>query len=220
MAPSERPRSHKLGRNLIRHSLFPLLETDHEFLQLLDAPRLQFPREKAAVEVRAANVFQFVIVFEEEGQVLIRDVDVRVSAVFTLLFRAGLPAGEGVLVDFLLTVRGVVLSAFNDARGKSSTHGRDGHGVRSIVHVDRARVDASTHLASRSTERGKELGMDERRFLVPEPPGDVSGNAKVWVLVDRTRNQGRDFLDFIEVLSEYVGEGRGERSASLDGCEM
>lgn len=104
MTPFKRFRGHIRLHHLIRDRLLSLLERRNERLQLLDAPRFQLSRQQFSFKIRLANRLDILVILEEEGQVLERDVDVWVSTKLALLFTGSLAAGEGIFVDLLLTV--------------------------------------------------------------------------------------------------------------------
>ena len=127
---------------------------------------------------------ELVVVLEEEGQVLERDVDVGVPALLAMLLKRRSSTRERVLVDLVLDL------------------------LLRVRHEDARRVDTGRHLALRAEQRRDELGVDKRRLLVLEPRGRFACQAEVGVLVDRARDQARDVRLGAEDLGERVGEGR------------
>ena len=65
----------------------------------VDEPLLDLARQHFAALVARANGGELVVVFEEKGQVLVRDVDVEVGAELPLQLQRRLPAAKGKLFD-------------------------------------------------------------------------------------------------------------------------
>lgn len=127
---------------------------------------------------------QLVVVLEEEAQVLIADVDVRIPAQPPVLFLRLAPPAEPVAVDLVLDL------------------------VGRVVHVY-ARVDVGrAHLRLRTLQRGEEFRVQQGRLGVPQLLGDVARQAEVGILVDRAWDEGGNVGLCAEDLREGVGKGR------------
>ena len=127
---------------------------------------------------------QLFVILEEEAQVLVTDVDVRVPAKPSVLFLRLAPATEPVAVDLVLDL------------------------IRRIIHVY-ARVGVRrAHLGLRALQRGEEFGVQQRRLWVPQLVRDVARQAKIRILVYRARDQAGDVGLCAEDLREGVGKGR------------
>lgn len=96
----------------------------------------------------------------------------------------------------------------------------DKHSVHGIVHEYCTAVNTGTHLASWSTKRWEELGVDQSRFLIFKSAGHIPSESEIRVLVDGAGNQRRDFLDRFGICSKNVGEGGSESCASLYGRKV
>ena len=144
------------------------------------------------LETHLAHALPLLVVIQEEPEVLIRDVHIRVPTEPPVLLDRLLSAREAVLVDLVLDLRGRVVHVY--AR----------------VHVRRA------HLRLRALERGEELGVQQRGLRVLELHGDVARQPEVRVLVDRTWDEAGD----VGLRAEDLREGVGERWCGLDGREV
>ena len=115
---------------------------------------------------------------EEEGEILIGDVHVRVAALGLVLLHRGLAPAEGVLVDLGLDLLGAV-------RQEDGGVGvRGGHlGLRPL---ERDSCDSLyDSLVTAYLERGEEGAVDEGGLEVAEPGRHVTGHPEVGVLVSR-----------------------------------
>lgn len=86
LPPFQRANSHKLIYNLFGDLGAAFLIRRDELRQRLDADLLQLTRHQFTLDVLLADPLDFLIVVVEEAQVLEGDIDVRVTAVFLLLF--------------------------------------------------------------------------------------------------------------------------------------
>ena len=68
----------------------------------MNAERLQLACQEVAGLVPVVRVLQFCVVVEEEGEIVVRDVDIWVSAKFAVLLNVDPAAAESILVDFFL----------------------------------------------------------------------------------------------------------------------
>lgn len=180
-----------------------LLEVLHKLLEKVDTFLLQLSSEQGAGTVlldcqahltpEACDQIgtylrqpgPFLVVFEEESKVLVRNIHIRVTTQASVLFFCFLPARETVFVDFVLDL------------------------IRGVGHED-ARVDVRcAHLGLGSLEGREELGMDQRRLRVLQFYGNVSGEPEVWILVDGTWNQARDIALCAKYVRERVRKRRG-----------
>jgi hypothetical protein len=116
------------------------------------------PRQHLALAVRLADARQLRVVVHEEVEILVRNVDVGVSAQLALQLRRLLATRKGVLLDLVLNLLGRVLEE------------------------DGRRVDAGRHLAAGPVERVDEAAVDERRLGELDAGGDVASDAEVGVL--------------------------------------
>lgn len=121
------------------------------------------------------------------------------------------------LIFFLLFIDGSRVSA---QVFKQRVMGVDKHSVHGVVHEYCTAVNTGTHLASWSTKRREELGMDQSRFLIFKSAGHIPSESEIRVLVDGAGNQRRDFLDRFGICSKNMGEGGSESRASLYGCKV
>lgn len=96
----------------------------------------------------------------------------------------------------------------------------DKHGVHGVAHEDCTTVNTGTHLATWSTKRWEELGVDQSRFLIFKSAGHIPSESEIRVLVDGAGNQGRNFLDRFGICSKNVREGGSKSCASLDGRKV
>ena len=88
--------------------------------------------------------------------------------------------------------------------------------IRGIAHVY-ARVDIRrTHLCLRTLQRGEELGVQQGRLRVSQLLRDVTRQAEIGILVDRTRDEARNVGFGAKDLWEGVGKGRRR----LDGTKV
>ena len=192
-----------------------LLEVLHKLLQQRDTLRLQLTREErtgsvflrkekkrvqpadanhsGALATHLADPRQLLIVFKEEGEVLVRDVDLGIAPKLPVLLLRLLAAGEPVLVHLVLDLRG------------------------RVRHEDARRGVARAHLRLRALQRGEELAVQQRRLRVLELGGDVAREPEVRVLVDRAGDEAGDVRGRAEDLREGVGEGgRGLDRGEVD----
>ena len=135
---------------------------------------------------------QLVIVLKEEAQVLVADVNVRIPAKPSVLFLCLATTAEPMAVDLILDL------------------------IRGIAHVY-ARVDVRrAHLCLRTLQRGKELGVQQGRLRISQLVRDVTRQAEIGILVDRTWDEARNVGLGAKDLREGVGKGRRR----LDGAKM
>ena len=115
---------------------------------------------------------------EEEGEILIGDVHVRVAALGLVLLHRGLAPAEGVLVDLGLDLLGAV-------RQEDGGVGV-GRGHLGLRPLERGSCD-SLHdsLVTAYLERGEEGAVDEGGLEVAQPGRHVPGHPEVGVLVSR-----------------------------------
>ena len=126
---------------------------------------------------------QLVVVLKEEAQVLVADVNVRIPPKPSVLFLRLATTAEPMAVDLILNL------------------------IRGIAHVY-ARVDIRrTHLCLRTLQRGEELGVQQGRLRVSQLLRDVTRQAEIGILVDRTRDEARNVGFGAKDLWEGVGKG-------------
>lgn len=200
-------RVHEGLDEVVRDPCAAFLEGLNELLELVDRHLFQLAREQLAGSVvlssarDAVSVFhstalgkqyeltdsgklvEELVVFLEKGEVLVRDVNVRVAAEPALLLGRFLTAAERVRVDLLLDLGG------------------------RVGHVDARVLVRGGHLGLGAGERGNEGRVDERRLAVLEPLRDLARQPEVRVLVDRARDQGWDVGIGAKDLRERVGKG-------------
>lgn len=131
-----------------------------------------------------SQLLPLLVVLQEEPEVLVRDVDVRVPAQPSVLLLRLLPAREPVPVDLVLDL------------------------VRRVRHVDARVLVRRAHLRLRALQRREELGVDQRRLGVLELHRDVPRQPEVRVLVDGARDQARQVAARAEDVRERVRERR------------
>ncbi len=101
----ERPRSHELPDHFVRDlRAFGLNVEDHR-RQVIDQLLLQKAGQQLSAGVILPDLLQLFVVREEEGQVLVGDVDVAVAAVLSMLLHGRAAAGVSVLVDLVLDLK-------------------------------------------------------------------------------------------------------------------
>lgn len=163
--PLQGTRAHILGHDLIGDLGATLLESLDIGLKLGDTLLLDLARHHLSALVLSANALQFLIILEEESQVLERNVVLGVTTKLTLQLGGVLAAREGVLVDLVLDL------------------------VGSVAHKDGRAVNAGRHLRSRTLKSRKEDRVDERWLLELHFFGMFTALTEVGVLVNGTRNQ-------------------------------
>lgn len=135
---------------------------------------------------------QLAIVLKEEAQVLVADVNVRIPAKPSVLFLRLATTAEPMAVDLVLNL------------------------IRGVAHVY-ARVDVRrAHLCLRSLQRGEELGVQQGRLRISQLVRDVTRQAKIGVLIDRTWDEARNIGLGAKDLWERIGKGRRR----LDGTKV
>jgi hypothetical protein len=135
---------------------------------------------------------QLVIILKEEAQVLVADVNVCIPAKLSVLFLRLMTAAEPMVVDLILNL------------------------IRGIAHVY-ARVDVRrAHLCMRTLQHGEELGVQQGRLRVSQLVRDVTRQAEIGTLVDRTWDEARNVGLGAKDLWEGVGKGRRR----LDGTKV
>ena len=77
-------------------------------LQHLDQLLLEEPGEQRAAGVVSLDLGQLLVILEEEGQILVGDVHIRVPALSLVLLYCRLASAEGVLVDLILNLLSAV----------------------------------------------------------------------------------------------------------------
>jgi hypothetical protein len=92
---------HEVLNILVGDLLSLLLEVGHELLQLCDEEGLDFSGEELSLAVLLSNFFELVVVFHEEGEVLVGHIHVQVSSVGSVLLDSGATTTLGKLVDLL-----------------------------------------------------------------------------------------------------------------------
>lgn len=92
------------------------LEIRYELLEHLNQNLFDFARHHLARTVLLANIFKFVVVFQEELQILERHVDVQVGSLLSLLLQSWLAAAKGILIDFLLDIISTVSQQYSTCR--------------------------------------------------------------------------------------------------------
>ena len=138
------------------------------------------------------DLCQLVIVLKEEAQVLVADVNIRIPAKLPVLFLCLTTTAEPVAVDLILNL------------------------IWGIAHVY-ARVDVRrAHLCLRTLQCREELRMQQGRLRVSQLVCDVTRQAKIWILVDRTWNEARNVGLGAKDLWERIGKGRRR----LDGAKV
>ena len=135
------------------------MQLAHKLLHDTDENLLNFTREELSFSVAHSDVLQLCIVLQEECQVLIRHVNVEITAVCTMLFNCLATASLRILVDLALDV------------------------LLSISDQDRAVWITRAHLALFTLEGREESRVDRGRLLVLELLGDVTRHSEVRVLV-------------------------------------
>lgn len=127
-----------------------------------------------------SHVFQLLVILQEETEILVRNIHIRVPSQSPMLLLRLLASRKPVLVDLVLDL------------------------VRCVAHEDtRVRVGRA-HLRLRALQCGEELGMQERRFRVFQFGSDVAGEAEVGILVDGTGDETRNVSLRAEDLRERV----------------
>jgi hypothetical protein len=125
-----------------------------------------------------ADLCELLIILEEEAQVLICNIDLRISSQPPMLFFRLLTTRESMLIDLILQL------------------------IRSIRHED-TRVDITgAHLGLRPLESREEFGMDERGLGILEFLSNVACQTEVRILVDGAGNETWD----VRCGSEYLRE--------------
>jgi hypothetical protein len=160
----------------------------NKFLQNFDQNGLDFRGHHLSFAVLGLDLFELLIVLEEESEVLVGDIDVEICSVLLMFFKSGTSSRESVFIDFLLDV--LVRVGQEDRRGWV----------------------AGSHLLVLAEDRGEELGVDASRLEVLDSDSNVSGHSEVRVLIDALRDEAGN----VGSLAENVGEGVGERGGGLD----
>ena len=101
----QRPGPHKLSSQIIINFFSLSLEIKDHRCQDINQLFLEETCEQFAARVVLSNLFQFSVVFKEECQVLVCDVDVTVAAVQSMLFDGGAAARVRVLVHLVLDLK-------------------------------------------------------------------------------------------------------------------
>ena len=169
----------------------PFLKVGDKVLHVLDAYLLDLTGHHAAGFVVVSYPGELVVVLEEEGEVLVGHVDLGAPAEFFLFLGGVLAAGEGVAVDLVLDLVGLV----GEEDGRSGDRGR--------------------HLRAGALQGGQEDHVEEGGFLVFHLLGAVATLAEVGVLVDGAGDQAGDGADFGLVRTEDVWEG-----GCVGGCGL
>lgn len=130
-----------------------------------------------------SDLFQSLVVLQEESQPLVGYVDLAVSAQLPVLLHGGLATGEGVLVDLVLDLLGGVGEKY---RGVAVARG---------------------HLRLRTLQRREEAGMHQSRLGEAQSRRHVSGHTEVRILIDRARYQAVH-LGVLEDKGERTGDRR------------
>ena len=123
---------------------------------------------------------KFVIVIQEEAQVLISNIYLRVTPILAMLFLRLTTTRKAMPVDFVLDL------------------------VEGIVHkYTRVRVRCA-HLGLRALQRGEETRVNECRFGIFEFLSDITCESEVGILVYRTGYEARDIRDISKDVRERV----------------
>ena len=89
-----------------------------------------------------------------------------------------------------------------------------------VANKDRARFNGRRHLGARPLQSIQEPRVDQSRFGITQLRCHITGEAKVWVLVDCTGNQAGDLGCLGGVGPKQEGERGGEGRGRLDSGEV
>ena len=78
---------HKLKDHFVRHFRFAFLKLTNDALQFLDAALFEFASQQTTSAVVDRNLFDFIIIINEEREILETHIDIRVTAQTALLFQ-------------------------------------------------------------------------------------------------------------------------------------
>lgn len=196
---------------LHRYLLSCLLMVHHELLEHLYQNLFDLSSQHLTSTVFLSDLLKLLVVLQEKSQVLIRNVNSKVSTLLLLLFFCSLTSAESVLLDF----------AFNLFGG--------------IRHEDSWLRTRSGHLTPISLKRGEELIIETSWLRGFDLSTDVSRHSEIRVLIDPTRNQtgnvvlSKDMRETawktrsclncrISSLSAVIWEFQAEDG--LEGCEV
>lgn len=165
---------HPLLDNVISNILSPLLMFRNEFLEYSNKLCLDCtsaPELAATRPIFFSNPFQLIVFLEEESKPLVRNIDLKIRSVFLLQLFGLLSARKGIFLDLSLYIIGPI--------GKEDC---------------RVGITAR-HFALGALQWWEEFRMNESRFAIQRMAlwdqfmGNITSHAKVWVLVDGTRDQ-------------------------------
>jgi hypothetical protein len=135
---------------------------------------------------------QLIIIVQEERQVLVTNIHLRISSKLPMFLQRLPSPGEPMLIDLILDLRW------------------------RVRHIDtRIRIRCA-HLRLWTLKSGEELGVYEGWFGVSEFLRDVACEPEVGVLIDGAGNETGD----VGYVSEDLGERVREGGRRLDRCEM
>lgn len=195
---------HKVLDRFIGNLRSPFLEITNNLLQNLDTDLLNLASHHFTRLVCLYNIgsdtqsthlhiyiityimdpLKLVIIFKEEAQVLVCDIDFGITAIGTVFFNSSSTTRESIAIDLVLDL------------------------VSGISHEDGRRVNGSAHLGLRTLKSREETSVDQRWLGILETLSNITSETEIRILINSTGDQTGNILLATKDVRERIGEGR------------
>lgn len=130
------------------------------------------------------NSLKLIIIFKEEAQVLVCDINFRITTIGTMLFNSSTSSRESITIDLVLDL------------------------VGSISHENGRSINGSAHFGLGTLKSREETSMNQGWLGILETLSNITSETEVRILINSTRNQTGNILLATKDVRERIGEGR------------
>lgn len=158
-------------------------------------------------ETHLSNLFQSLIIVQEESKILKGDIDVTITAFRSMFFQRIFATAEGMFIDL------------NDSSTSTNTRRRNAYFALDIFlrvrEKDRRVWIGGSHFWLCALQSRKETGVQQRWFGEIQSLRNITRHSEIRILVDGTWNQTGEFL--FELLAEDEWKRWTDTRCSLNG---